>query len=282
MDARFLPAQIAIHAGDIHAFERLIARNPDLATSRSSCSHPTLMQCLVLDGKDLPATTQTSMAQALVNAGSPLDEPLVACGSVGNSVLADYLLDKGARIDGDPSILRGWTILEEAIYWGHPEIVQRALERGATVRNLHTAAGLGSVEPMERFFDAEGMPIVPDEWPINFPFGKMPPEQRSSGPQDILDNALTYAAMSGSAEAIRFLLEKGAAINSFPKGFDYRGTALHWAALRGLKPMCHFLLEHGADPALRDLSIQKTPAEWARHANEEEVAVLLERSVIGF
>ncbi len=281
MDARFLPALIAIQVGDAAEFERLISARPKLATSRSSCSHPTLMQCLALDGKDLPATTQTSMAQTLVNAGSPLDEPLIACGSVGNAVLADYLLEQGAKIDGDPSILRGWTILEEAIYWGHPDIIERALERGASVRNLHTAAGLGSVDLMALFFDGDGMVVVPDEWQLNFPFHEMSLEQQSRDPLDILDNALTYAAMSGSEDATGFLLEKGAAINSFPNGFDYRGTALHWAAIRGLKSMCQFLLERGADPTQQDWTIQKTPAEWARHANEEEIALLLERSKMG-
>ncbi len=48
MDERFQPAEAALAAGDLDALTALFTADPDLATARSSRSHPTLLQCLVL------------------------------------------------------------------------------------------------------------------------------------------------------------------------------------------------------------------------------------------
>ena len=53
MDKKFHPAIAAIKAGDVEKLKALVAEDPSLATSRSTRSHPTLLQCLVLDAKDL-------------------------------------------------------------------------------------------------------------------------------------------------------------------------------------------------------------------------------------
>jgi hypothetical protein len=231
-----------------------------------------LLQCLVLDGKDLPPATQVALAPVLLDAGAPMDEPFIATGSAGNLVLAEFLLDRGARLDPDPGATRAWTVLEEALYWGFADLAALLLRRGAAIGNPRTAAGLGRVAAMERFFTPDGSLRLPAAGVINWPFGKLPPEQQSSAPQDLLDHALAYAAMGGHADAAEFLLARGAAINALPLGFDYRGSALHWAAIRGRKPMCALLLARGADPALRDLKVGQTPADWARHGDHASLA----------
>ena len=88
----------AIEADDLETFKSLIAADPSLATSRSTCSHPTLLQCLVLDGKD--KSNAVEMAKVLIDAGAELNESLVAAGSIDNRPVAELLLDRGAAIDG--------------------------------------------------------------------------------------------------------------------------------------------------------------------------------------
>src|SRR5688500_14887325 len=76
VDAKFHPAMNAIKAGDVGRLRAIVQADPALATSRSTCSHPTLLQCLVLDAKDSPS--QIEMARILIDAGADVNEPLVA------------------------------------------------------------------------------------------------------------------------------------------------------------------------------------------------------------
>src|SRR4030081_119627 len=102
MYTKFHPAIAAIRSGDIETFKALIAHDPTLATSRSSRSHPTLLQCVALDdkgaGRDKP--TNVEMARVLIDARAELNEPLVAAASIDNHAVAELLLDHGAAIDG--------------------------------------------------------------------------------------------------------------------------------------------------------------------------------------
>ncbi len=273
MDLRFLPAVAAIRSGSVTGLKAILSAQPGLASDRSSCSHPTLMQCLVLDGAGHAAEVQLSMAEALLKNGSPLDEPLVAAASNDNATMAGWLLDHGAAVDGS-SETSGWTPLEESIYWSSPEVMALLLRRGAEPLNLRTAAALGRLEQMESFFDANGA-VRTDRGGIFSPF-----ESLDVGPtlaQQLLDNALAYAAMGGSGEAAALLLDRGAEVNAFPQGFHYRGSALHWAAIRGHRQVCELLLSRGANPGSKDLTIDKTPSAWARHDGHLRLATYLEK-----
>ncbi len=267
---------VAIRAGDTEALATQLEREPSLATSRSSCSHPTLMQCLVLDGKEHDPKTQLAMARLLRAAGSEVDGPLLASASVANSVLASYLLDEGAAIDGRDELLGGWSPLEEALYWGHEEMASWLLRRGASVGTLRAAAALGRVDIMEACLGAEGVIDVERAGAINSPFMESYPEQRSNESQDVLDNALIYAAAAGQLGAVDWLVAQGARVDSIPPGFDFLGTPLHNAAIRGRRSMCEHLLELGADPNRRDEKVQQTPAGWARHGGHDDLATWLE------
>ena len=276
MDAKFLPAMTAIKHGRASVLAKLIESFPGLATSSSSCSHPNLMQCLVLDGKDLESETQLDMARCLRAAGSEIDGPLIAASSVGNLVLGRYLIDEGAAIDGRADLLGGWSPLEEALYWGHDDMVRLLLERGASVRNLRCAAGLGRLDIVSAFFDADETLNVERAGAINSPFMSFHNDHHSTDPQDVLDNALVYAAAAGESATVELLLERGARVNAIPPGFDFRGTPLHYAAMRGERVVCEQLLAHGADPEMLDPKVEQTPAGWARHGGHEDLARQLE------
>jgi hypothetical protein len=97
VDPKFDAAIAAIRAGDVERLRIVVQADPTLATSRSSTSHPTLLQCLVLDARDNP--NQVEMARILIDAGADINGPLCASASGNNVAAAVLLLDSGAAID---------------------------------------------------------------------------------------------------------------------------------------------------------------------------------------
>jgi ankyrin repeat protein len=277
---------LAIEAGDLEELKALLSADPSLATSRSTRSHPTLLQCLVLDGKDKPNALE--MATLLIDAGAELNEPLGAAASIDNRPVAELLLDRGAAVDGTG----GWTPLEEALYWNSRGVIALFLERGAKIQNIRTAAGLGRTDLIEDYFNSDGS-LKPEAGRINWPWGDLeaiaasnhPPKGKQSlservnswsqDQQGIINNAFVYACMHGHIDAAKLLLAKGAEINAVPGGFDYAGTGLHYAALNGHRSMVQFLLDHGADRTIKDTKVNSTPAGWAEHGGHAELADLL-------
>lgn len=287
MNAKFHPALKAIRAGEAEKFKALVAADPSLATSRSTRSHPTLLQAVALDGKDKPNNVE--MAQVLIDAGAELNEPLVAAGSIDNRAVAELLLDHGAAIDGTG----GWSPLEEALYWNSRNTLALLLERGAKVQNLRTAAALGRTDLIESYFNADGS-LKPEAGRIDWPFGSLETIANSNHPakgkqsladrvnawsqdqQGIVNNAFVYACMHGHIDAAKLLLDKGAEINVIPGGFDYAGTGLHYAALNGHRPMVEFLLAHGADRNVKDTKVGSTASGWADYGGHPELRDLLQ------
>lgn len=268
MDKKFHPAIKAINAGDVQTLKELVAADPSLATSRSTRSHPTLLQCVALDAKDKPNARE--MAQVLIDAGADLNEPFVAAASIDNRPVAELLLDQGAAIDGTG----GWSPLEEALYWNNQNVLALLLERGARVQNLRTAAALGRLDLIESYFNGDGS-LKPEAGEINWPFGKQV-NAWSQDRQGIINNAFVYACMHGHIDVAQLLLDKGAEINVIPGGFDYAGTGLHYAALNGHRAMVEFLLQHGADRNLKDTKVGSTAAGWADHGGHPELRDLLQ------
>jgi len=274
MDAKFHPAIAAIRSGDLDKFRSLITADPSLVTSRSSTSHPTLLQCVVLDGNGRPNNVE--MAEVLIEAGAELNEPLIAAGSINNRAVAELLLDHGASVDG----AGGWSPLEEALYWNSQDVVELLLERGARILNLRMAAGLGRTDLLESFFNTDGS-LKPEAGKIDWPFRSHEPIAPSKDESEkqyqlaIINNAFVYACMHGHIDAAQLLLDKGAEINVIPNGFDYAGTGLHYAALNGHRRMVEFLLAHGADRSIKDTKVGSTAAGWAEYGKHEELLDLL-------
>ena len=287
MDKKFHPAMKAIKAGDVESLRELVAEDPTLVTSRSTRSHPTLLQCLVLDANGQPNARE--MAEVLIEAGAELNEPLVAAASIGNREVAELLLDRGAAIDGTG----GWSPLEEALYWNNQNVVGLLLERGAKVQNLRTVAALGRIDLIENYFNTDGS-LKPEAGKIDWPFGspeaiaasnhspagKQTLSDRinawSQDRQGIINNAFVYACMHAHIDAAQLLLDEGAEINAIPGGFDYAGTGLHYAALNGHRAMIEFLLDHGADKNVKDTKVGSTAAGWAEYGKHPELLDLLQ------
>ena len=289
MDAKFQPAVAAVRSGDLEQFKAALAADPSLATARSSRSHPTLLQCVALDGNG--NLHNAEMAKILIEAGAPLDEPFVAAASINNLPVAKLLLEHGAAIDGTGS----WSPLEEALYWNSHDTLTLLTERGARIGNLRIAAGLGRTDLIAEFFDRDGT-LRPGAGRIDWPFGSLDAIERSNHDvstrrelaervrswsqdrQGIIDNAFVYACMHGHVGAAELLLTKGAAINAIPGGFDFAGTGLHYAAMNGHRAMVELLLERGADATVKDTKIGAVPAGWAAHGGRHEIVELLKRA----
>ena len=286
MDTKFHLAIAAIKSDDLEQFEKLIVADPSLATSRSSTSHPTLLQCVALDGKDKPHNVE--MAQALIDAGAELNESLGAAASINNRAVAGLLLDRGAVIDGTG----GWSPLEEALYWNSQDVIALLVERGAKVQNLRIAAGLGRTDLIKGCFSNDGS-LKPEAGKIDWPWRDLESivcsnlgaavkqslaERVNAWSQDrqgIVNNAFVYACMHGHIDAAKLLLERGAEIDSIPGGFDYAGTGLHYAAHNGHRAMVEFLLDHGADRNVKDTKVGTTPSDWSEHGGHPELRDLL-------
>ena len=290
MDAKFHFAMNAIKSDEVGRLEELVRQDPSLATDRSTTSHPTLLQCLVLDRKG--SAKILDMARILIDAGAELNGPLVACASIDNVEAAALLLDCGAAVNGTG----GWSPLEEALYWNSQGVKALLLRRGASIHNLRIAAGLGRTDLIQGFFNTDGS-LKAEAGKINWPWGDLEVIRQSghdqagkerlmlrvrswaNDDQDVINNAFVFACMHGHRDAATFLLQKGAENNAIPGGFDFSGTALHYAALNGHLGMAEFLVERGADANIKDTKIGGMPAGWAEYGRHPEVKAYLERIV---
>ena len=285
MDTKFHAAIAAIKSGDLDRLQSLLNQDPTLATARSSTSHPTLLQCLTLDARDVPNAVE--MAKVLIESGAEINGPLVSCASGNNVAVAGALLDAGALINGGGA----WSPLEEALYWGSNEVRDLLLERGASVHNLRIASGLGRVDLIETSFNPDGT-LKPGagkiEWPFTDPLTSNLPRPIKEGLQatidgwshhsrNVINNAFVYACMHNRIEAAKLLLQKGAEINAIPPGFHYPGTGLHNAAANGHRAAVEFLIEQGADANAKDQERGGSPAGWAAHGGHQELKDYLER-----
>ena len=154
--------------------------------------------------------------------------------------LAKLMLDAGARTDlfarGD-----GGTPLIAALFWGHREVTELL---GRDPGNLRAAAGLGDLELIRRL---AGTPEGGAHRGFYRPHGGFPAWQPSDDPQEVLDEALVWAAKADRVDALPLLVELGARVDADP----YRGTPLTWAAANGRIGSIHALVELGADPNQR-------------------------------
>jgi ankyrin repeat protein len=232
----FVLAYRAVETGDRDALADLLDRFPDLVARRGT------------NGNDLLGMAgDRALVELLLERGADPNRgndygwtKLHQAGYSNDPALARLMLDAGARTDlsarGD-----GGTPLVAALFWGHREVVDLL---GREPANLRVAAGLGDLDSIR---ELAGTPAAGAHRGFYRPHGGFPRWEPSDDPQEILDEALVWAAKSGRDDAIRLLVELGADVDADP----YRGTPLTWAAANGRVSSVRTLIALGADPNRR-------------------------------
>ncbi|MDE0451740.1 MAG: ankyrin repeat domain-containing protein [Gammaproteobacteria bacterium] len=242
--------------GDLETLSAVLASSPEVVTACDAHGRTLL---------DLACRAATG------DIAIPLDP-----GTPGQHAAVDLILRAGA----DPSAADrdGWTPLHTAGMAGHSDLARRLLAAGASLRtdahgkpggsplsyalfyakaymgevltppypdNLRTAAGLGN--DLGKFI--RGNELTPDTY---FGLDFYAPEffpawNRTFERQEVIDEALTWAARNNQCEAMAVLVGLGADVNANP----FRGTPLLWACYSDKVEAATWLLDHGADPDLR-------------------------------
>lgn len=227
----FAHAYRAVEEGDRRRLEELLDAHPELVSVRGT------------NGNDLLGMAgDHALVGLLLERGADVNRgndygwtKLHQAGYANDTGLARTLLAAGARTDASARG-EGGTPLVCALFWGHREVARLL---GEKPRNLRVAAGLGRVDLIE---ELAGTPAAGAHRGFYRPHGGFPPWRPSDDPQEILDEALVWAAKADRVEAISALVALGARLDADP----YRGTPLTWAACNGRVAAIGRLLELGA------------------------------------
>ncbi|QEC48620.1 ankyrin repeat domain-containing protein [Baekduia soli] len=307
----FARAYRAVEARADGALRELLDLFPDLVTARGT------------NGNDLlgmaTATGDERVVDLLLERGSDPNHanahgwtPLHQTAYSDQPRLARRLLDAGAW----PEVSargEGGTPLVAALFWGHRRVTEVLEPEGVLPRNLRAAAGLGRLDVLDELVAADGTvsPAAGAHRGFYRPHSGFPPWAPSDDPQEVLDEALSWAARSDRVEALDVLVARGARVDAdvyrgtalawaaasgrvaavgrllaLGADVDARGTfggpdhgdgvtALHLAAQGGRREVVEALLAAGADPALRDAGHDGTAAGWAQVGGHDALAALL-------
>lgn len=269
-------ASDAAAAGDTETLEALIRQYPEIVHAHIPRDPVTLLHDVAVNSVVWNYPNALAVADLLIKAGADVNGPLEAAASVDAVEIAERLLDAGA----DPNGVQPWPPLEEALYWGQIRTARLLLGRGAAVKTLRAAAGLGDLEKIESFF--EGGELKPGAGTVASCFGGDLPHHGSTERQHLLDNAFTMACLNGQVAAAKLLQAKGATIDALAPGYHFHGTGLHAAIWQGHTEIVKYLIEAGADLGKRDAGeAAATPLDWADFHSRDDIAALLKAAIGG-
>lgn len=260
-DVRFRRAVELLDAGDVNGLQVHLKKHPALVQQHvlfeggNYFRNPTLLEFVAenpIRNGSLPPNI-VEVAKVILEAGakqnaSALNEALelVSSGRVAREhhvqiPLIDLLCDYGA----DPN-----QAVNSAIAHAEFEAVNALRQRGTEI-NLLIAAAFGHMEDFNHLLPSAS------------------PEQRHQ--------ALALASQFGRTEIVKILLDAGENPCRYnPVGFQSHSTPLHQAAFAGHQEIVRLLVECGAYLAIKDTLWKGTPVDWAKYADNKQIAAYLE------
>ena len=228
------PFARAYRAVEAHDVDGLRAAARDASPTWPRRSAPTATTC---SGWRARRATSASSASCSTRGADPTRgnahgwTPLHQAAYSNLPLLARMLLDAGVPVDvsarGD-----GGTPLVVALFWGHREVTEVLAEHGVHPRNLRAAAGLGRLDLVEELVAPDGR-LAPEAGAHRAyyrPHSGFPDWRPSDDPQEVLDEALAWAARSDRVDVARAARRARRATSTADV---YRGSALMWAAASG-------------------------------------------------
>lgn len=225
----FLAAFRAMERGELERFRELLRRHRTLGRQRGTNGNTLLNLAVSLAPKVGAEFALTSELQGAVNEANDRGWTPLHQAAYSNQVeLLEALLGWGAdaELEAHGS---GGTPLVVALFWGHREAAKVLSRVSVAPGNLRVAAGLGRLDLVERCFDARGEFVAEASAARGFyrPHSGFPEWRASGRRQEVLDEALVWAAKTGSVAVFERLIAAGASLDADP----YRGTPLIWAAV---------------------------------------------------
>jgi Ankyrin repeats (3 copies) len=244
-DEAFYRAYRAIEAHDLDGLKAQLDRDPELVAAKGTNDNDLLGMA--------GATGDERLVRLLLARGA---DPASANAHGWTGVhqaayrnqphLARLLLDAGAPVDrsarGD-----GGTPLVVALFWGNREVAELLAHRSLAPGNLRVAAGLGRLDMIDELAGDPLSPAAGAHRAYYRPHSGFPEWTPSGDAQEVLDEALAWAARSDRVDALETLVARGARLEADV----YRGTALAWAAATGRAAAIERLVALGADPSGR-------------------------------
>ena len=324
MDSILEKAVAASRNGDLETLKALLETESRVLELRDEEGHSLLgLACHAATGNSaLPPVPgelgQHAAVDLILQAGADPSvathdgwAPLHTAAKTGHLELAKRLLAAGAPLQGSLMGCQGGSPLSLALFYAQTDMA-KVLAHPPFPDNLRTAAALG--ESLDRFLcDGALTPEAIQGLDFYRPIAAFPVWERSYDRQEVLDEALTWAARNGQCESLDSLVALGAQVNANA----YRGTPLLWAIYGDRVAAATWLLDHGADPdlphdfggeghgcgavamhlaaqynslgclqllldrgadsGLRDQAFGGSPAGWARHSGAQAALDILNR-----
>ena len=158
--------------------------------------------------------------------------------------LMAFLLARGASLGGEKGPA-AWSKLINACHANGRPGAAEFLARRADGLDLEAAAGVGRLDIVETFFDANG-------------------RLKANATDKQMQDGFTWACEYGRSDVVEFLLQRGMEVAA--KLRPHGQTGMHWAAYGGCVDTVRVLLRHNAPVNAKDGTFEGTPLGWALYA----------------